>query len=168
MRASTSRTTNPDPRRRRVSPWSYLIGSALIAQIAIGGGLLAAQTAVEEPPEGGAKPGVWEEVQRLYEKAKDKGERVPKDIYEWAREDLGAIGDWEYRILTLDDPTPESLQEELNGLGVERWDCFWIERRRDDLTLYLKRPSRTYLRHIPFSDLMQIIPSGDSGSSSTE
>ncbi len=175
MKGITTSALKRDRRRRRGFFRLLLIGSLLIAPIAYGSGPLAARSAGEEPPvnEGeppvnAEEPGVWEEVQRLYEKAKEKGEQVPKDIYEWAREDVKGIGDWEYQILALDDPAPEQIQEKLNELGVERWDCFWVERRGDDLVLYLKRPPRTYLRHIPFSDLMRIIPSGDSGGGATE
>ncbi len=168
MRASTSCTSKRYLQHRRIFPRLLLIGSLLIVPIVPGGGALAARTTGEEPPEGEVEPGVWEEIQRLYEKAKEKGERVPKDIYEWAREDLNGIGDWEYQILTLDDPAPQRLQEKLNEQGVERWECFWIERRGDNLVLYLKRPVRNYLRHIPFSDLMRVVPFGDSGGGSTE
>ncbi len=171
MKGITTSTSKRD-RRCRGSFLNLLrilfLGFLLIAPIAYGSGLLAARRAGEEPPIDEGEPGVWEEIQRLYEKAKEKGERVPKDIYEWAREDVQGIGDWEYKILTVDHPAPEQLQKQLNELGVERWDCFWVERRGDDVVLYLKRPSRTYLRHIPFSDLMRIIPSGESGGGATE
>jgi len=44
-------------------------------------GSVSCQEQPVEPAEP-VEPGVWEEVERIYEKAKETGEHIPKDIYE--------------------------------------------------------------------------------------
>ena len=46
--------------------------------------------------------GIWTEVVRLYEKAKQAGEQVPKDVWEWVKQDLESMGDWEYRVIEIE------------------------------------------------------------------
>ncbi len=142
------------------------LGALLSAALLAAAGGCAVAAAREDPGEAGeqgaeeADPGLMDEVRRLYESAKEKGERVPRNVSDWVREDIGAIGDWEYLVLPAGGPGGGSLQERLNELGRDRWECFWIEPREEGPVLYLKRPSRTYLRHIPLSDLLRILPTG--------
>ena len=90
-----------------------------------------------------------EEAKRLYEQAKDK---APEDPVAWAKEDIERYGDWEYRIMILADGEPSNLEEQLNELGQERWEVFWVERSGTDLRLFLKRPAISYLlRSAPLS-----------------
>ena len=109
----------------------------------LGGCLLPACAAESEaepkrpdPPAEAAAEGddsdLWSEVQALYEKAKAAGEQVPGTTMEWIREDLDRIGDWEYRVISLAG-SAEQTEQQLNELGHERWECFWV---RD----YILRP----------------------------
>lgn len=100
-----------------------------------------------------------EEVKRLYEQAKDK---APEDPVEWAKEDIERYGDWEYRIIKLADSEPSKLEEQLNKVGKERWEVFWIERSEADVRVFLKRPAISYLRSIPLSKLGRALSGGDS------
>ena len=98
-----------------------------------------------------------EELQRFIEEAR---EWTPEDPVEWAKEDLERYGDWEYRVVTLAELEAGALEEELNELGQERWEVFWVERTDQGLNLFLKRPSVSYLRAVPFSEIGRAVPGG--------
>jgi hypothetical protein len=106
-----------------------------------------------------------EKLQDLYEAARDAGEDVPADAYEWARSDVQRIGDWEYRLLRLDGDSDEEMVARFNELGAERWEVFWMEPQGPQLRVYLKRPARSYLRLLPLSDLSRLVPIGGAPSS---
>ncbi len=106
-----------------------------------------------------------EKIQELYETARTAGEDVPSDAYEWAKSDIGRIGDWEYQIVRLDAEADAPILERLNQLGSERWEVFWLERQGAQFRVFLKRPARSYLRLLPLSDLGRLVPMGHSPSS---
>ncbi len=81
----------------------------------------------QEDPGDEPEPGVWDDVERLYESAKETGERVPKNIYDWIRQDIENLGDWEYRVVELESSDAKSVEGQLNELGQERWECIWIQ-----------------------------------------
>jgi hypothetical protein len=110
----------------------------------------------EEPATDRAWNGLW----RLYERAREAGDDVPGDIYEWAREDLGRVGDWQYRVVELPDAESAALETTLGKFGESRWEVFWIERQGRRLRLYLKRPARSYLGSVPTGQLMRMLPDG--------
>ena len=88
-------------------------------------------------------------VQEIYEKLKASGEAVPDNIVDWIKEDIEKIGAWEYKFVHSDADPDSGVENMLNDLGQKRWDCFWIERRGKGLTLYLKRPVKSYVSTIP-------------------
>ena len=55
------------------------------------------------------------------------------------------------------------LETTMNELGVERWECFAVVREGDSLHLFFKRPVKSYLKHIPVSDLWKLVPGKDEG-----
>jgi hypothetical protein len=112
-----------------------------------------------EPGEASTAELALVELQRLVEETR---EGAPEDAVEWAREDLDRYGDWEYQVLTLAELDAESLQAELNALGQERWELFWIDSAGQGLILLLKRPAVSYLRAVPFSQIGRAIP-GNNG-----
>ena len=105
----------------------------------------------------------WEQIVALYESAKETGEQVPKDIYDWTLEDLSNIGDWEYKVLEISMVDSTALEEQLNELGADRWDCIWIQTKGTKTTFIFKRPSRSYLRNIPLGELLKLVPTGSLG-----
>ena len=105
--------------------------------------------------------GVWHDVEQLYESAKEAGEQVPKDIYDWIRQDIENLGDWEYRVVELETNDSKKLEDQLNDLGQERWECIWIQSSGKTTRFFLKRPVRSYLTTLPLSKLLKLIPSGD-------
>ena len=98
-----------------------------------------------------------EELQRFVEEAR---QRAPEDPVEWAKEDLARYGDWEYRVVTLAELEADALEDELNELGQERWEVFWVERTDQGLNLFLKRPTVSYLRAVPFSEIGRAVSGG--------
>ncbi|NIM01401.1 MAG: hypothetical protein GTN89_11260 [Acidobacteria bacterium] len=107
---------------------------------------------------------VWDQVVVLYEQAKEKGETAAEDVYEWAREDVEKIGDWEYKVEYLANPNHIALEKKLNELGTERWEAVWIDRQGPNLIVTLKRPSRTWLNKLPLGQLIKAAAgAGDGG-----
>ena len=102
------------------------------------------------------------QIRELYRQAQDAGESVPTDAYDWARSDLQKMGDWEYMLLRLDGADDEAMQARLNELGADRWEVFWMQPVDSGFRVFLKRPARSYLRHVPLSELSRIVPGGSS------
>ena len=100
---------------------------------------------------------VLEELERFIEEVR---QRTPEDPVEWAKEDLERYGDWEYRVVTVAELEADALEDELNELGQERWEVFWVERTDQGLSLLLKRPTVSYLRAVPFSEIGRAVPRG--------
>ena len=108
--------------------------------------------------------GIWSQVVALYEQAKQAGETAAEDVYEWAREDLEAIGDWEYKVEYFSNPNHIALEKKLNELGLERWEVVWIDRQGPSLIVTMKRPSRTWLNKLPLGQLIKVAaPDGGGG-----
>ena len=140
------------------SAWRSAAGVLFGALLAAGSFAAVAQEAPEELT--AEETDLWDQVRAWYDEAKEAGEQVPGDIYDWIKQDLQGAGDWEYRVLQIEAASDELLQEELNLLGSERWECIWIQPQKKGLQLFLKRPVRSYLRNVSVPDLMKILPSG--------
>ena len=127
--------------------------------------LLPPMTIGQEPSSEDEKISTSDEILRLYEKAKEAGEQVPKDVYEWVKQELQSIGDWEYLVTDIQISDSREVQKRLNELGAERWECIWIHSSEGKASFIFKRPVRSYLKNIPFSQMMKLVPSGDSNES---
>ena len=126
--------------------------------------LIAAMPAIaEDPKPANADPGVWDQVMEMYELAKETGERVPKDVYEWVREDIESFGAWEYRVLQVAKSDLGIVEEQLNEMGAERWECIQVETIGTTTWLYMKRPVKSYLRNLPLSQLLKVIGGAGGG-----
>ena len=107
---------------------------------------------------------LWTQVLALYDEARGTGETVAEDVYEWAREDMQSIGDWEYKVKYFPNPNHIALEKQLNELGTDRWEVVWIDRQGPNLIVTLKRSSRTWLNKLPLGQLLKLAaPGGDSG-----
>ena len=106
--------------------------------------------------------GTLAQVLELYEKAKDAGEQVPLDAFEWARQDLGSIGDWQYLVIDIPVFDAARVQKQLNELGTERWECIWIQSSGNKISFILKRPTRSYLKSVPLSQILKLLPRSES------
>jgi hypothetical protein len=114
-------------------------------------GLAGSAALGQETPETAEETSLWEEVVALYERAKQSGEEVPKDVYEWASEDLQSIGDWEYLVIELGSADAQATQDRLNAAGAERWECIWVRQLSTRTQFIMKRPVRSYLQNIPLT-----------------
>jgi len=119
--------------------------------------VVPAQQAEGETPEG---PSLWDEVVRFYETAKEQGEQVPKSVYEWVRNDLSSVGDWEYMVFELESADAATMERKLNDLGTDRWECMWIQPVGLRTRFVMKRPARTYLKNLPLSQVLKMLPAG--------
>jgi hypothetical protein len=120
------------------------------------------QDETEAAGEAEADLSLWEQVQKLYEAAKAAGEKVPRDIYEWVRQDLESGSRWEYKVLELESAAAAALEEGLNTEGAEGWECFWVQPAARGKTRFLmKRPGKSYLRQLPLGQLIRFVPGGN-------
>lgn len=146
-------------KRQRRSPRLAMTALSILALL-LGSVAPGAIQAQEEPAPPSEETTILEEARELYEAVKETGEKVPSDIYEWIREDIGTIGDWEYRVVSFPGSDATKIEEKLNQLGQERWDCFWVQPDDSGARFFFKRPARNYLKSIPFGDLLKLLPSG--------
>lgn len=86
------------------------------------------------------------QIKTLYEKAKGAGEQVPEDVFEWAKADVKKIGAWDYRIISFSSESKETMLAELNKLGSQRWECFWVEELPEGKRFYMKKAVRSYIQ----------------------
>ena len=114
--------------------------------------------AVQEAVEDFDREEATEEVKRLYEQARDAGEKVPEDVYSWVREDYGRMFAWEYTVLELGHEELSEAAEKMNLLGAERWECIAVVAGEGGLALFFKRRLKSYLRQVPLRDLLQLLP----------
>jgi hypothetical protein len=84
----------------------------------------------------------------------------PAEAVGWAQEDLENLGDWEYRIVEIDEREDAALEAELNALGDERWEVYWVATRDDRMRFFLKRPALSYLSRVPMSALVRMLAGG--------
>lgn len=125
---------------------------------------LTVPAAAEEPEETSEEPGLWIQIVKLYQEAKDSGETASEDVYEWARTDLESIGDWEYKVKYFPNANHIALEKNLNELGIDRWEVIWIDRQGPNLIVTMKRPSRTWLNKLPLGQLIKMVaPVADGG-----
>ncbi len=103
-----------------------------------------------------------ERARSLYDRAREASDSASGNVVDWTTEDIKRIGDWEYRIEQLATSDVTVLSERLNEWGTERWEVYWIEHPATEsaYTVFMKRPARSYLRHIPVGDLLRMVPGG--------
>ncbi|MBI3986245.1 MAG: hypothetical protein HY343_04970 [Lentisphaerae bacterium] len=100
--------------------------------------------------------GYWDKVKEIYGNVKASGERVPDDVVQWTKEDFKKIGTWQYRILEVKSDAAEDIEKQLNELGAERWECFWIEQTAGGKRFFLKKAGKSYLQSA--SRMVNILP----------
>ena len=103
---------------------------------------------------------IKKEIEEAYKKVKKTGASVPDNAIDWATDDIKKIGDWDYKVVSLVNDTPKKIESKLNEYGANRWEIFWVENIGNQKLLYMKRPTRSYLKHFPLRDLLKAIPAG--------
>ena len=107
-------------------------------------------------------------VGALYERARDAGETSAGSAKDWVMDDIQQMGSWQYKSLEVRQADSAEIVAQLNKLGSERWECFWVDRQEGSTTFYLKKPGRSYLRHLPSKELIRLLPLLGGGSGSAE
>ena len=100
------------------------------------------------------------EILQLYERTIKAGEKIKihDDVIERAKKEINRIGTWEYRVITFSETQDTMLENRLNELGKERWECHVAPHGQDGIHLICKRPVRNYLKNIAIADLLKLIP----------
>ena len=94
---------------------------------------------------------------QTFESLKASGLTTANNTSEWLSQDWKNMQAWEYKTVALkadDQPAAESLDVQLNALGADGWECFHVEAGM----FYFKKPSASYIRHLPFKDFIKLIP----------
>ena len=87
----------------------------------------------------------------------DDGKSLTEKSKEWLLKDIENIGDWEYKVVSHGSKDFKALEKDLNELGKERWQCFWVEAAGEEKVFYFKRTKMSYLSKIPTGALLRII-----------
>ncbi|MCY3844794.1 MAG: hypothetical protein OXH69_14780 [Acidobacteria bacterium] len=69
-------------------------------------------------------------------------------IGELSTEELREIWAIEYRTVVVADADMATLDERLNVLGQERWDCYHVSEEEDGTVFYFKRRKSNALAHL--------------------
>jgi hypothetical protein len=101
-----------------------------------------------------------EELAARYEELTGLIDSGSGEAVDRVQEDIENLGDWEYRIVMLAQGSSESMEAELNALGDERWEVYWVEPLGGGIRVYLKRPSISYVSRIPLATLIRLIAGG--------
>jgi len=147
---------------RILSPMTHLNARLFLCVLLLAAGTGFAQ---QSEPASEEESDLWIQAQELYELAKAAGEQVPGSLVEWVRQDLEKIGDWEYRVVALAG-SAESMEQKLNELGQERWECFSVQADGKQTRFFLKRPAKSYVGSVPVSTLLRLLPGIGDGESS--
>jgi hypothetical protein len=97
-------------------------------------------------------------ISQAYQSAKSSGQTAATSARDWILNDINSGGRWEYRVIPTTEEDPAQLEELLNGLGRDGWECFHIESKGDVLMLFMQRHPTSITRNIPFGDLMKVLP----------
>jgi len=138
------------------------------------------QEVVQTPPEGGsmlpeAVRGLWgngepEPQPRIqgadtmkwanetYEALKAKGLTTATDASSWLTQDFKNMNAWEYKVVQIDVTGSSAAERTLNLLGEQRWECFHVHSSQRSQMFFFKKQKRSYLKSLPTSDLMRLIP----------
>ena len=109
-----------------------------------------------------------EKLKEVYKKglkgAKEKyaetvgdGKKLTDKSKEWMLKDIENIGDWEYKVVTFGTEEAKEVEKNLNELGRDRWQCFWVESNKKQKSFYFKRTKMSYLSKIPTGAILRIM-----------
>ncbi|MEK0338576.1 MAG: hypothetical protein QQN41_14200, partial [Nitrosopumilus sp.] len=104
--------------------------------------------------ENSQEPSYWDKIKKKFEDLESENKELREIAKEWIKEDIEKIGDWEYKVVNLEYESIDELENKLNELGNERWECFWVEKKEEVVVFILKRPKTSYLQKIPKGDLL--------------
>jgi hypothetical protein len=136
---------------------------AALALACLPTGAVSAQEATGEEgaaADGPAADGALDDLVAAYEALAGMLGQGSEEAVDRVQGDIENLGDWEYRIVELANESSDVMADELNALGDERWEVFWIEPAPAGLRVYLKRPSVSYLGRVPLTTLLRLLAIG--------
>ena len=89
-----------------------------------------------------------------FESLKESGLTNAENTSQWLTQDWKNMQSWEYKSMVLEVTGDVSADDQLNRLGAQGWECFHV----DSGTFYFKKPADSYLRHLPFRDVIKLVP----------
>ncbi len=57
----------------------------------------------------------------------------------------------------LNEVVSKEMEKKLNELGKERWQCYWVESKKEERVFYFKRTKMSYLSKIPTGAILRIL-----------
>ena len=89
-----------------------------------------------------------------FESLKAKGLTTANSTSEWLSSDWKNMESWEYKVISNPPTDSTELESQLNQLGAQGWECIDIRDNR----LVFKKQRESYLRRLPFKDLLRLAP----------
>lgn len=99
--------------------------------------------------------GVIDNGQTILDDARDRSRDIidgAQDRVELTSEELRELRAIEYRILRIPAPEIDTAQDQLNALGMDRWEAYHVTEGPDATVYHLKRPKSTTV-----ADVTQIL-----------
>ena len=103
---------------------------------------------------GSAVEGSLDWANQTFKTLKDQGLTTASSTGQWLNEDWQNMESWQYKVLPTSSVPAEQLEAKLNELGKQGWECFSI----DDKRMIFKKASESYLRRLPFKDILRLAP----------
>jgi len=103
---------------------------------------------------GSAVDGSLDWANQTFKTLKDQGLTTASSTGQWLSEDWQNMESWQYKVLAANSIPTDQLETKLNELGQQGWECFSI----DDQRIIFKKASESYLRRLPFKDILRLAP----------
>ena len=103
---------------------------------------------------GNAVEGSLDWANQTFKTLKDQGLTTASSTGQWLSEDWQNMESWKYKVLATNSIPAEQLEAKLNELGKQGWECFSV----DDQRMIFKKASESYLRRLPFKDILRLAP----------
>lgn len=105
----------------------------------------------------------WEWANETFESLKSQGLTSAQTTSQWLGQDWKNMESWQYQIVVLDGE-PTEVAKKLNEFGEQGWECFEVTETGPSSTkFYLKKPTFSYLRQLPFKDVIKLVPLMNAG-----
>ena len=95
---------------------------------------------------------------KMFQSLKGQGVTTTDNVTDWISEDWNNINAWEYQVISVESTQAATLQEKLNEVGKQRWECFHVSNGDAATTFYMKRQKKSYMKSLPLKDMLKLIP----------
>jgi len=97
-------------------------------------------------------------LMQSFESAKATGATSATSTSDFFKTEMAKIGSWEYQVIEIGPLTPQEKTEQLNQLGVQRWECMATGSLQDNRSQFVfKRKVKSQFDNIPTKDLARFI-----------